>query len=40
MTAIAILTMALVCGVVWGGFFLLLVHALRRESRKRRSDEP
>ncbi len=34
MTTTAIVTMVLICGLVWGGFALLLVRAVRRESSK------
>ena len=37
MTTTAMLTMALVCGAVWGGLAVLLVYAARREAAKRRA---
>lgn len=36
MSDLAILTMVLICGLVWGGFALLLVRAVRSEGRKRK----
>lgn len=35
MSATAIAFMVLVCGLVWGGFLLLLARAVRSEGRKR-----
>ena len=35
MSTTAIAFMVLVCGLVWGGFALLLVRAVRSEGRKR-----
>ncbi len=35
MTATATLMMILICGLVWGGFVMLLVKAVRHEGRKR-----
>jgi len=35
-TPVAILTMILILSVVWGGFAVCLVTALRREARKDR----
>jgi len=35
MTAATWITMTLVIGFVWGGFFLVLVTAVRKESGKR-----
>ncbi|MCP4658946.1 MAG: methionine/alanine import family NSS transporter small subunit [bacterium] len=35
MTTTAIVTMVLICGLVWGGFATILVFAIRRERRKR-----
>ena len=37
MTTTTILTMVVICGLVWGGFATLLVFALRSESAKRRA---
>jgi len=34
--ALAIATMAVVCGFVWGGFAVLLARAIGREGAKRR----
>ena len=34
MSSTAIAFMILVCGLVWGGFALLLLRAVRSESRK------
>ncbi len=34
MTATAIATMILICGLVWGGFVSLLIRAVRHEGRK------
>lgn len=34
MSFIAIASMVLVCGIVWGGFILLLARAVRREGVK------
>lgn len=34
MTAMAIVMMVLICGVVWGGFAALLLRAARRERHK------
>ncbi len=34
MTGSAIAFMILVCGVVWGGFLLLLLRAVRSEGKK------
>ena len=34
MTTTAWVTMVLICGLVWGGFGLLLTRALRSEGRK------
>ncbi len=38
MTTTATLMMTLICGLVWGGFVLLLARAVRREGRKRVDD--
>ncbi|MEM9552981.1 MAG: hypothetical protein AAGC60_01895 [Acidobacteriota bacterium] len=38
MSAVAIVTMIVICGSVWGGFIALLAYALRREATK--SDTP
>jgi len=35
MTALSWITFAIVAGIVWGGFALLLTLALRKESGKR-----
>ena len=32
MTTAATVTMIVICGLIWGGFAALVVHALRRES--------
>lgn len=40
MTGIAIATMILVCGVVWGGFGWLLMRAVRSEGAKERAAGP
>lgn len=37
MSATAVVMMVLICGVVWGGFALLLARAVRREGRKGRA---
>ncbi len=34
MSTTAIVTMVVICGVVWGGFAVLLVRAVRSEGRK------
>jgi Flp pilus assembly protein protease CpaA len=34
MNGTAILTMVLICGLVWGGFVTLVILALRRERAK------
>ena len=34
MTATAVVTMAVICGMVWGGLALLIVHAVRSEGRR------
>ena len=36
MSTVAALVMALICGVVWGGFLLLLVWMTMSERRKNR----
>jgi hypothetical protein len=36
MSGLAILTMVLICAVVWGGFAVLLVRAVRSEGGKRK----
>ena len=38
MTSVAIWMMASICGLVWGGFVMLLVRAVRHEGRKRVDD--
>jgi len=35
MTATAIVTMVVICALIWGGFATFLVYAIRREGRKR-----
>jgi hypothetical protein len=35
----ALVSMVIVCGVVWGGFVTLLARALRREGSKQRAAE-
>lgn len=35
MTTPAIVTMVLICGIVWGGFAILLLRAVRSERQKR-----
>lgn len=40
MTDHAFITMLAVLGTVWGGFILLLVHALRQEAGKSSSKSP
>lgn len=37
MSGQAWVVMVLTCGLVWGGFAVLLVHAARREAAKRRT---
>lgn len=34
MSALAIVTMVVICGVVWGGFLLLVATAVRKEGAK------
>ena len=34
MTSLAVVTMLVICGTVWGGFAALVVRAVRRESAK------
>ena len=34
MSGPAIATMAIICGFIWGGFVVLLLRAIRRESGK------
>lgn len=34
MSSLAIMMMLLICGFVWGGFFILLTRAMRSEGRK------
>lgn len=38
MSSTATLMMILICGLVWGGFAMLLAKAVRHESRKRVDD--
>jgi hypothetical protein len=38
MNGTAILTMVLICGLIWGGFVTLAAFALRREAAKRSED--
>ena len=35
MTTAAIVTMVLICGIVWGGFVALLARAIFKEGKKR-----
>ncbi len=37
MSTNALITMIVICGLVWGGFALFLVRAIRSEKVKRRS---
>lgn len=39
MNATAVVMMVLICGLVWGGFAVLLTRALGREGRKSRADD-
>ncbi len=39
MTTTAILTMVLICGLIWGGFATLLIRAVRSEGRKSSGSE-
>ena len=39
MTGTAIATMVVICGVVWGGFALLLIRAVRHEGQKASEDQ-
>ena len=39
MSTLAIVTMCVICGIVWGGFSVLLVHALRKERQKSEADD-
>ncbi len=36
MTSLAITTMIVICGLVWGGLVTLIVFAVRSEARKQR----
>lgn len=36
MSTHALITMIIICGLVWGGFTLLLIRAIRSESAKKR----
>lgn len=36
MSADAVVMMVAICGLVWGGFLVLLTRALREEGRKKR----
>ena len=38
MSTTAILMMIAICGLVWGGFLVLLTRAVRREAVKRRRE--
>lgn len=38
MSSTAITLMIVICGLVWGGFLVLLTRALRREGAKQRSE--
>lgn len=40
MSAGAVVMMVAICGLVWGGFLVLLTRALREEGRKRRDPPP
>lgn len=40
MTALTVTTMIVICGVVWGGLVLLVVHAARSEARRNREATP
>lgn len=39
MTTTAIVTMVIICGVVWGGLATLIAFAVKSEGRKARSPE-
>lgn len=39
MSNLAVINMVLIIGIVWGGFLLCLVTALRREKEKTRHDQ-
>lgn len=39
MNPLAVATMAVVCGFVWGGFLGLLTYALRQEGAKGRPED-
>ena len=39
MNATAVMMMALICGLVWGGFAFLLTRALGREGQKSRVED-
>ncbi len=36
MTSLAVATMIVICGLVWGGLACLIVYAARSEGRKKR----
>lgn len=36
MSAVAVASMVVICGLVWGGFAVLLTTAVRREGAKQR----
>lgn len=38
MSGEAIVMMVVICGLVWGGFLVLLIRAIKRESSKQRDD--
>lgn len=38
MTGEAIVMMVVICGLVWGGFVVLLTRAIKREGSKQRDD--
>lgn len=40
MTGTAIATMILICSFVWGGFGILLVRAVGKETDKQTNDDP
>lgn len=36
MSPLALTVMITICGIVWGGLLILIVHAMRSEGRKNR----
>ena len=40
MTALGWGTLVIVCGIVWGGFVVLLARAMRAEGHKQRESRP